>query len=118
MLLWFKGQSLKFATLPGPLLHSEKYRDLIDAADSIVDMQKCSEQVGEAEGVFFSVHEIDFLSQVKHSVATMETLCQKLQQTHFLKGSGGMQGPLTKKLVVTKYSTTGYYVDLLVKLMK
>ncbi len=38
-----------------------------------------------------------FPCQVKHSVATMETLCQKLQQTHFLKGSGGMRGPLARK---------------------
>ena len=33
-------------------MYSERYRDLIDAADSIVDMQKCSEQVC---GVSFNI---------------------------------------------------------------
>ncbi len=33
------------------VFYRERYRDLIDAADSIVDMQKCSEQV---KGYIFS----------------------------------------------------------------
>ncbi len=38
--------------------------------------------------------------KAKQSVATMEGLCQKLQQTHFLRGSGGLRGPTPKMCVV------------------
>ena len=34
--------------------------------------------------------------QAKQSVATMEQLCQRVQQTHFLRGSGGLRGPAPK----------------------
>ena len=40
---------------------------------------------------------VHFPSKVKQSIMMMETLCQKLQRTHFLKGSGGMRGPMVKK---------------------
>ena len=35
--------------------------------------------------------------KVRDSVSKMEHLCQKIKQTHFLRGSGGMRGPPTKK---------------------
>lgn len=37
--------SLAFFVAIVPCVYRERYRDLIDAADSIEDMQKCSEQV-------------------------------------------------------------------------
>lgn len=55
----------------------ERYRDLIDAADSIMELRTGSEQIGESMGHLIQV-------------------CQSLQQTHFLKGLGGMRGPPTR----------------------
>lgn len=55
----------------------ERYRDLIDAADSIVDMKT-------------------FCGHVVHSVSQMAHQCQQLQQTHLVKGSGGLLGPPTQ----------------------
>ena len=52
----------------------ERYRDLIDAAKSIMELRTGSEQIGQSMGHLMQV-------------------CQSLQQTHFLKGLGGMQGP-------------------------
>ena len=90
---------------------SERYRDLIDAADSIVDMKDCSEKVRSLSPLFCACyvtalhclcHNFDrlchcFVTQVVHSVGAMEQLCQSLQQTHFLRGSGGMRGPSIKR---------------------
>jgi hypothetical protein len=52
----------------------ERYRDLIDAADSIMELHTGSKQVGE-------------------SLGHMTRVCQSLQQTHFRRGLGGMRGP-------------------------
>jgi hypothetical protein len=52
----------------------ERYRDLIDAADSIMELETDSKQVGGSLGHMIKV-------------------CQSLQQTHFLRGLGGMRGP-------------------------
>ena len=56
------------------LLHSERYRDLIDAADSVVAMSNSARNVVQL-------------------VATAQGACQHIQQTHFLKGTGGRQAP-------------------------
>ena len=35
--------------------------------------------------------------QVKVSMEAVDGICHKLQQTHFLRGSGGARGPAVKK---------------------
>lgn len=57
-----------------PLQCSERYRDLIDAADSVVAMSNSARNVVQL-------------------VATVQGTCQHIKQTHFLKGTGGRQAP-------------------------
>lgn len=54
----------------------ERYRDMIEAADSVIYMQEAARNV------------VDILSNV-------QALCKQLQQTHLLKGTGGQQAPPT-----------------------
>ncbi|KAL5481989.1 hypothetical protein EMCRGX_G022267 [Ephydatia muelleri] len=57
----------------------ERYRELVDAADSVVEMKTHSEQV-------------------LHSVSRLHQLCEQLHQSHYLRGSGGMKGPASDYL--------------------
>lgn len=57
----------------------ERYRELVEAADSVVDMKAHSERVVQ-------------------SVSQLQQLCDQLHQTHYLRGSGGMKGPTSDKL--------------------
>ena len=61
------------------------------------------------------------------SVSSMEQVCQRLQQTYFLRGSGGLRGPPEKKYVYfilqivhlcplatyTHFPSVGWLVDVL-----
>ncbi|XP_077988897.1 conserved oligomeric Golgi complex subunit 1-like [Glandiceps talaboti] len=68
------------------LMVGERYRDLIEAADTISDMRKCAENIVSA-------------------VQGMQEYCTDLQKTHMTKGSSGDRSRLAKQRKIP----TGFY---------
>ncbi|GAB1605125.1 conserved oligomeric Golgi complex subunit 1-like [Argonauta hians] len=60
------------------IMVGERYRDLIEAADTITDMKKSSQNV-------------------MNSISKIEELCKLLKQNHLVRGTSYIQQPLTDK---------------------